>query len=335
MAALRLVMIVPSTVAAWYALPMTVHRPLARASDEAEPRPASPAAVARADNPLHGILLNVGAMMIFACSDATAKFLMESLPAVEIAWMRYAVFVVLVAPAVIRRPTKTLRSARPGLQAVRSIALLGSSIFFIMGVGSLPMADATATTFVSPLFTTALSIPFLGEQVGVRRWSAIVIGLVGVLIVVRPGTSAFNPASIFPILSAMSWSAALVITRKQSGADGTVTMLAYSAGIGFALLSVALPFIWVPLTWQQITLGLFIGLASSAGQWLIVLAYHRANASVLAPFSYTQIVWSSLTGYFIFAAIPDEFTFLGAGIIVASGLYTAHRERVVARKRGH
>lgn len=298
-----------------------------------KPQPAPPEEVdRRVDEPVAGILLAVAAMVLFAFSDAAAKYLSQSLPVLEIAWIRYAVFTALVAPVVLRQGTESLRSRMPGAQLVRGLGLLASSLCFILAVSYLPMADATATTFVSPLLTTALSIPLLGEKVGLRRWSAIVVGLIGVLIVVRPGTSAFNPASAFPLLSAISWSVAMVITRKMSSADGTTTTLAYSAGIGFAVLSVIMPFVWVAPDLRELGLGVFIGVASTAGQWLVVLAYRRASASLLAPYSYTQIVWSSVLGFVVFAAVPDAETFIGAAIIVASGLYTAHRERVVARE---
>ncbi|MFI4988464.1 MAG: DMT family transporter [Alphaproteobacteria bacterium] len=303
-------------------------------SATASTKPASlRVAESGADEPLAGILLVMASMIVFSCSDATAKYLTQSLPAVEVAWLRYATFVVLIVPAIVRHGGTRLHSRNPGLQLVRGFTLLASSLFFILAISAMPMADATATTFVSPLLTTALSIPFLGEKVGIRRWAAIVVGMIGVIIVVRPGTSAFNPAAVFPLLSAASWSLAMVITRKMSGADGMITMLTYAAGSGFVALSMALPLVWVtPVLWQ-VALGIFIGIASSAGQWLVVLAYRRADASVLAPFSYSQIVWSSLLGMAVFGNVPDAQTMIGAAVIVASGIYTAHRERAVRRRR--
>ncbi len=297
------------------------------------PQVSLAAVEARSDEPLAGILIVVASMIVFSASDATAKYLTQSLPAVEIAWLRYATFVLLITPALVRHGGAGLRSRNPRLQLVRGCGLLGSSLLFILAISYMPMADATATSFVSPLFTTALSIPLLGETVGVRRWAAIVVGIIGVVIVVRPGTTAFNPAAVFPLLSAASWSMALVITRKMSGTDGTTTMLTYAAGTGFVALSAALPVVWVTPDLAQVALGIFIGVASSVGQWLVVLAYRRAEASVLAPFSYTQIVWSSLLGMAIFGNVPDLETVTGAAIIVASGIYTAHRERVVRRRR--
>ncbi len=289
--------------------------------------------MARIDDPIGGCLLLLGAMLLFSLSDATAKYLAQSLPVLEIGWLRYLTFVLLLAPAAARARLWSFSSPRPYLQVVRGGGLLASSIFFILALRYLPIADATATGFVSPLFTTALSIPFLGEKVGIRRWAAVAIGLIGVVVIVRPGTGSFNHASIFPILSAASWSVAMVITRRMSGTDGTLTMLTYAATVGFLALSLTLPFVWVAPSLAELGLAGFIGLASSAGQFLTVKAYRRADASLLAPLSYVQLVWSTALGVVIFATMPDRFTIAGAAIIVASGIYTAHRERIVAARR--
>lgn len=285
------------------------------------------------DDPVRGILLIVAAMVFFSMSDACSKVLGQVLPPIEVVWLRYSGFTLLMLPALLRRPA-LFRSAAPVLQIGRGLGLLGSALFFTAGLRFLAMADATATSFVSPLFITALSIPVLGEKVGLRRWSAIFVGLIGVLIVVRPGTSAFNPASVLPLLSSVSWACGIVLTRKMSHSnDGMVTTLGYAAITGWVVTSAMLPFVWEVPTWQQVAIGGFMACVSTAAQWLVVQGYRRANASVLAPFSYTQLVWSSLAGFLLFSMVPDLMTLAGAAVIIASGLYTAHRERIVARRR--
>jgi drug/metabolite transporter (DMT)-like permease len=214
------------------------------------------------------------------------------------------------------------------LQIIRALGVFGSTAFFIMGLRYLPMAEATAITFVSPVYVTALSIPLLGETVGIRRWAAVVAGLLGVLIVVRPGTGAFDPSAFFPITSSLFWAITLIVTRKMSGADGPLVALTYAAFVGFAATSILVPFEWVNPGWHEIGIGLVTGLAATAAQWLVVLAFQHARASVLAPFSYSQMIWSTLLGFLIFGNLPDGWTIVGAVIIIASGLYTAHRERV-------
>jgi drug/metabolite transporter (DMT)-like permease len=221
-----------------------------------------------------------------------------------------------------------MRADRPGMQVVRGIALLSSSLFFISGLSFLPIAEASATGFVAPLFVTALSIFFLGEKVGLRRWLATAVGLVGVVIILRPGSSAFHPAAIFPVISALAWACTLIMTRMMSGRDRAITTMAYSAITGFVVVSLLVPAVWVAPSWHDILCGVLIGVASTAGQWIVVLAFRYADASVLAPFSYTQLVVVSILGFILFGELPDVWTVTGAAFIVASGLYTAHRERI-------
>ncbi len=289
-------------------------------------RPASGVPV-RVDRPFRGILLLMGSTIFLACSDAMAKYLAKSLPPVEIAWLRFTMFALIMLPIAIRH-RGALRSVSPGTQLLRGLAMLSSSVFFISGLQFLPIAEASATAFVAPIFVTALSMIFLSEKVGRRRWAATIVGLIGVLIIVRPGTSAFHPAAILPILSALGWACTLVLTRKISGADNVITTMTYTALVGFVVLSVAVPFFWVVPTWQQIAIGACIGTAATAGHWIVVLAFRYADASVLAPFSYSQLVWVTLLGFAMFGDVPDVWTVAGAAVIISSGLYTAHRERV-------
>jgi len=294
-----------------------------------EKKSAARTAPARADHPFKGIALILASTVFLGTSDVTAKYLSATLPSIEIAWIRFLTFALIMSPAMLPgSPVYALQTERPGLQVMRGIALLGSSLFFISGLRFLPIAEASATGFVSPLFVTALSIVFLGESVGVRRWLATAIGLIGVLIILRPGTSEFHPAAFFPIISALAWAATLIMTRMMSGRELAITTMTYSSIVGVGILSVLVPFVWVAPSWHDILFGIFIGIASTAGQWIVVLAFRYADASVLAPFSYTQLLWVSILGFLIFGEIPDIWTVIGAAFIVASGLYTAHRERV-------
>jgi len=286
-------------------------------------------APARADRPFRGIALILLSTVFLGTSDATSKYLSSTLPSIEIAWIRFLVFVLIMVPAMLPgTPLYALRSRRPGLQLMRAMALLASSLLFISGLRFLPIAEASATSFVSPLFVTALSIFLLGENVGLRRWLATAVGLIGVLIILRPGSGAFHPAAFFPIVSAFAWACTLIMTRMMSGRERTVTTMTWSSVAGLCILSALVPLVWVAPSWHDVLFGILIGVASTAGQWIVVLAFRYADASVLAPFSYTQLLWVSILGFLIFGEVPDVWTVTGAAIIVASGLYTAHRERV-------
>src|SRR6185437_6569989 len=298
-------------------------------SSPPEEKPAPRRAPARADRPFKGIALILLSTTFLGVSDVTAKYLSASLPSIEIAWLRFLVFALIMVPAMVPgSPLFAMRTSRVGLQLMRGAALLGSSLFFITGLRYLPIAEASATGFVAPLFVTALSIFFLSEKVGVRRWLATATGLLGVLIILRPGTGAFHAAAFFPIISALAWAVTLIMTRMMSGREHAITIMTYSSIAGVAILSVLVPFVWVAPSWQAVMFGILIGVASTAGQWIVVLAFRYADASVLAPFSYTQLVWVSTLGFLIFGEVPDAWTVVGAAFIVASGLYTAHRERV-------
>ncbi len=258
-------------------------------------------APARADHPFKGIALVLLSTVFLGTSDVTSKYLSATLPSVEITWIRFVVYALIMMPAMLpASPIYALRTERLGLQLLRGAALLGSSLFFISGLRYLPIAEASATGFVSPLFVTALSIVFLSERVGMRRWIATAVGLMGVLIILRPGTSAFHVAAFFPIVSALCWALTLVMTRIMSGREHAITTMTYSAIAGVAIMTVLVPFAWVRPTAHDIFFGVVVGLASTLGQWIIVLAYRYGDASVLAPFSYTQLLVVSLLGFFIF-----------------------------------
>jgi drug/metabolite transporter (DMT)-like permease len=294
-----------------------------------EKKPAARKAPARADHPFKGIALILASTVFLGASDVTAKYLSATMPSVEIAWIRFLTFALIMSPAMFRgSPLFALRTERLGLQLMRGAALVGSSLFFISGLRYLPIAEASATGFVAPLFVTALSIVFLSEKVGLRRWLATAVGLMGVLIILRPGTSAFHAAAFFPLVSAVAWACTLILTRMMSGREHVLTTMTYSSIAGLCILSVLVPFVWVTPTWHDIAFGVFIGVASTAGQWIVVLAFRYADASVLAPFSYTQLLWVSILGFLVFGEVPDVWTVTGAVFIVGSGLYTAHRERV-------
>ena len=297
-----------------------------RPSPDKQPVPEVPG---RPDRPLRGISLLIASTIFLGTSDATSKYLSKTLPAVEIAWIRFLIFALIMIPAVMPgSPIYALRTKRPLLQVLRGTALLGSSLLFITGLRFLPIAEASATSFVSPLFVTALSIVFLSEKVGLRRWLATAAGLVGVLIVLRPGTSAFHAAAFFPVVSAFAWAACLIMTRMMSGKEPAMVTMTYSSIVGFAILCAMVPAVWVTPTWHDILFGTIIGVASTAGQWIVVLAFRYADASVLAPFSYVQLLWVTFLGFVIFGEVPDVWTITGAAFIVGSGVYTAYRERV-------
>lgn len=283
------------------------------------------------DDPLRAIALAVSATVLFGSSDTISKYLSASLPIVEFLWIRYVIFLLLALVLTGRSARRSVRARNPRLQLVRGLCVAGSSVLFVYGVRQMTMAQATTISFLSPLLITILSIPLLGETVGPRRWGAVTAGMTGMLIVVRPGMGGFQPAAFFGVTSAFCWALALIITRKISTSDRPQTTVLWSAAIGTAVLTLMLPFqaVW-PRPWQ-LAMSLVLGVLASAGQWIVILAHRLAPASVLAPFFYGQLLWVTGLGFLVFGNLPDRWTLIGAGIIIASGIYTAHRERVRSR----
>ena len=285
------------------------------------------------ERPLRGIAMLVAATVLFSLSDATAKYLTGTLPAIEIAWVRYVVFTLLAAGVAVRSGRHGMRTRRPVWQVLRGLGVVGSAVLFIASLASLPIAEATTVNFVSPLLITILSVPVLGERIRVGGWIAVLAGFVGVLIVARPGTERFHPAVLLVLLSSLCWSMAMLITRRMARSERASATLLWTAGTGLVLLTVLLPFIFRVPTLSAVGLALIIGLISSGGQWLTLLAYRRAPASVLAPLSYGQLIWSSTLGYFVFGAAPSRWTLMGAVIIACSGFYTVHEARMQQQRR--
>ncbi len=282
-------------------------------------------------DPLRGIALSLGATVLFATSDITAKFLTAHLPVIEIAWIRYVVFVAIAGWLATRAAPQGVWPRSLPLQVARGICLVGSAVLFVFGLRYLKIAEATTISFVSPLLITVLSIPLLGEQVGIRRWGAVIAGMIGVITVMRPGLGGFHPAALYALGSAACWATALVITRRMAGTERPATTLLWSAASGLLVLTLLLPLGITLPTGRQLALAVGLGVLASCGQWMVVLAHRHAPASVLAPFSYAQLIWATFYGWLVFNALPDRWTLAGGAIIIASGLYTAHRERLLAR----
>jgi drug/metabolite transporter (DMT)-like permease len=298
---------------------------------------ASPAALPIAvplvrDGTLVAIGFIIASTLFFAMGDVVAKMMTDTVPAIQVTWFRFVLFAATIPlGAVILRGPRALLTRRPGLQLARGLAIAGGSTLFIVGLSVLPVAENTAIAYLGPVFITALSIPLLGEKVGLRRWAALLVGFVGVMIVVRPGTDAFQLAALFPIGAALVGAFGSIFTRRMA-TEAAETTLAWTALIGVACLSLAVPFVWVTPSGPEIALGVGTGLLSTVGHVFVVLAFRKAAASALAPFTYIHLIFAGTLSYLVFTEIPSVWTLTGGAVIAASGLYTAHRERVRARE---
>jgi drug/metabolite transporter (DMT)-like permease len=262
----------------------------------------------------------------FAVSDALAKHLAPRVGVGELVWFRYALLTLGIAPLLLRNPG-LLRSERKLFQAGRCLGMLGAALLFVSALARMPLAEATAIAFASPTFTTLLSVLLLKERVDAARWLVVLVGLGGVLVVMQPGTAAFQPAGLLALASALAWATSVMFTRKVAETDGVRTTMAYSALLGLALTTVvAGPGLRWPAS-QDWPALIGMGCAWCSAQWLVVAAYQRMSAAVLAPFAYAQLLFAALLGMWVFGHWPTPQAMLGMAIILACGGVAAWRAR--------
>lgn len=282
------------------------------------------------DRPQLGIALIIFAMLVFALQDGITKHLATTYSAPQILWIRFSFFVVFALLYSMR--TKPLRACLtsnvPVLQIIRSLLIVAEIGFFILAVRHLPLAETHALFATFPLMATAIAALFLKEPVGVRRWSAIIIGLLGVIIILRPGAAVIAPAALIALLCAFMFAGYQVITRLVSKYDDSETSVTYMAVVGLIAMTAMGPFFWKTPDAEGWKWLLLLALTAALGHFLLIKALEFAPASLLQPFNFTLLVFASTVGYFAFGDVPDMWTVLGAIVIVGSGIYTVHRERM-------
>jgi drug/metabolite transporter (DMT)-like permease len=281
-----------------------------------------------ADAPFRGVLMMCVAVACFGAMNTFVKELrVQELPVVEIIWGRYFFHTILVLALFPKRIPTLLSGSDKGLQICRSILVLAATACMFTAVGFMPLADAVAITFIAPLLITALSVPFLGERVGLRRWIAVCVGFAGMLVIIRPGGGLFQPAALLPIGVTVFYAMYQIITRMISHRTDPINSVFYTAIVGGILMSAIVPFFWQTPTLEQWGMLLAAGLLGGLGHWAIIIAYQRAEAPLIAPFAYTELVWATMLGLTFFGDFPDLWTLVGAAIIAASGVYILQRER--------
>ena len=304
-----------------------------------------------------GALCAMAAMLFFSLNDVLIKLLSGAYPLHEVVLARsligMTVFVILVMP--LSGGFGVLRTQRLGMHLLRGVCVVFANTFFFMGLSVMPLADAVAIFFVSPLLITIFSVVFLKEKVGPRRWAATLIGLLGVLVIVRPGTSAFQIASILPVFAALGYAFLNIITRRIGDTESAATMTFYiqltfivvSALVGLSFgdgrldtgSNTMLTFLlrsWVLPEFSHYWLLILLGVASTFGGYLISLAYRQSEAAFVAPFEYVAMILAIVFGYFIFGEIPDFASWVGIAFILVSGLYMVYRDtKKMPEAKGH
>lgn len=288
-----------------------------------------------AENRTKGILWMLATMFCFLSLDAIMKHLLESYSLVQVTWGRFFFATIVAALACGPRIGTLAISRAPGLQMVRSVLLMTTTGLFNAGIRTIPLATATTIMFLNPIFVTLLAQPILGEKVGLRRWTGVAVGFLGALVVVRPwqeGLGGLGTGVLLLVAAALTNATYQIATRKVRF-DDPMTSLLYTAVAGAVVTSALAPWFW---TWPKaFDWLLFVGSGAMGGlgHLCIIRAFRAAPASVVAPFSYSSLVWAALFGFTIWGDWPDLWTWAGAAVIISSGLYIFHRERMAHENR--
>jgi len=284
---------------------------------------------------LRGILLMCAGVSTFPFMNVGVKLLAPHYPAAQITWARFTGhLIVMLVVFLPQYRWALLRTRKPAVQIGRSVLMLASNLVFVMAIGSVPLATASAIGFTSPLIVTALSVPLLHEQVGWRRWSAVVVGFVGALMVIRPGGGLRDPAVLLILASSFAYALYQILTRLAGRIDTAATGIIFAALFGSLGMSLIMPFVFVvPRSLMDVLLFCSLGLLGGLGHYLVIRAFQLGPAAVIAPLGYVELIGSVVFGYLLFGNFPDPWTWLGAGVIIASGIYIAFRERRRRRSR--
>ena len=281
---------------------------------------------------MKAIIFSLLGWMFLPVMDGFAKYLSDDLPILQITWARYFFTVAFVFPIMFFFYKKQLVwSDKPRLQIFRGLILLSANICFFYAISVISLAKALTLAFIAPLIVTAFSPILLGEKVGFRRWTAVAVGFIGSLIVIRPGFLEFNLASVAALATGFFYGFYLIITRKLSTSDNPLLTLLITGMVGALLVSIIIPFYWVKPTLNQWSLMAGIGVFACIGHLFLILSLKYADASKLAPLGYTEIIPNVIIGYYFFNELPDNWTYLGLFIIVLSGLYISRREYHLSR----
>ncbi|MES2970026.1 MAG: DMT family transporter [Pseudomonadota bacterium] len=279
---------------------------------------------------LLGIGLMLAAMAILPFLDVVAKFLgQQGVPVMQIVWARMAFGAALTLPFALRiEGTRGLIPDRKVFHAFRAGFLIAATFFFFAALKTLAIADALSIFFVQPLIVTALSPLVLGERVGTRRWAAVFVGFIGMLIIIRPGFAQVNLGSLSALAAGTCLACYMLMTRKMSGKTDAVVTTFHTSAMGTLIASGIVLFLWQTPTPAQWGLFLLVGVIATFGHFLIVKAYDHAEASLLAPLGYTEIIMATLAGWWFFGDLPDRWTVLGVSILIACAIYISVHERV-------
>jgi drug/metabolite transporter (DMT)-like permease len=271
----------------------------------------------------------LSAMAVLPFLDVVAKYLgQQGVPILQIVWARLFFGTCVTMPFALGLVgPRGLLPNMPAMHTLRAIFLLSATAFFFWGLTYLSIADCLSIFFVQPLIVTLLSPFVLGEQVGLRRWLAVIVGFMGTLIIIRPGFQELNPGVFMALAAGASLAIYMLLTRRIAGSAPAMVTTYYTSLMGAIMLSVIVIFVWEPVSPQQWGLFILLALIANGGHFLIVKAYDHGEASLLAPLAYSEMIMAVAAGWYFFGDFPDLWTFVGVGILIACAIYISIRER--------
>ncbi|MGK9231000.1 DMT family transporter [Inquilinus limosus] len=280
-------------------------------------------------SPAQGIALYAGGVFVLCVMDAMIKWLSADYPIAQIVFFRATIGLIPTLVMLYRPPgLEALRTRRVGAHLLRGVVGVIGTFGFFWAFAVMPLADAYAIGFAAPMFITAMSVPILGERVGLKRWLAVLVGFAGVMIMIRPGgeASTFGSGGAIALLATAAYALSMVLMRLYSRTETNASMIFYATLVIIAVAGVQMPFVWVTPSWEDAGLLAVLGLLGGIGAIMMAQAYRVATPSIVVPFEYTGMIWGVGLGFMLWGDVPDLWIWVGSAVVIASGLYILHRE---------
>ncbi|WP_051248795.1 DMT family transporter [Inquilinus limosus] len=280
-------------------------------------------------SPAQGIALYAGGVFVLCVMDAMIKWLSADYPIAQIVFFRATIGLIPTLVMLYRPPgLEALRTRRVGAHLLRGVVGVIGTFGFFWAFAVMPLADAYAIGFAAPMFITAMSVPILGERVGLKRWLAVLVGFAGVMIMIRPGGegSTFGSGGAIALLATAAYALSMVLMRLYSRTETNASMIFYATLVIIAVAGVQMPFVWVTPSWEDAGLLAVLGLLGGIGAIMMAQAYRVATPSIVVPFEYTGMIWGVGLGFMLWGDVPDLWIWVGSAVVIASGLYILHRE---------
>lgn len=289
-------------------------------------------AFGRSSGATQGMVLMLFSTVCFVCMQSIIRFVGETLPPFEVAFFRNLFGMVALTPIFIQQGFTPFKTKKLHLHAARGCIQAVGMLAFFTGVTMIPLAQTTALSFSAPLFATLLAIMVLGERVRIRRMTALALGFVGMLLVVRPGFAEINTGTLLIIISSLTWGTAIAIIKSMSKTESSATLTVYMGMFLTPITGVFAFFVWETPTWEQLGWLMLVGILGTVGHLAFAQSFRKADSTAVLPLDFTRLIWASIAGFVIWSEVPDAWAWIGGSVIFGSATYIAYREAMLAKQ---